>query len=108
MPDTPVVNDVSTLVAGLNAAPGASREQLRALAAQFEALLLGQMLREMRQSMFDEKEDANGMGSGPLADAMFSELSVALSRAGGFGLSSSLIGRLSEQANVVDPATHTD
>ena len=83
MSEMPVVNDVNVLRTGTGPTAGRSPEQLKALAAQFESILLGQMLREMRQSMFDDENDkSSGMGSGPLADAMFSEFSSALSRAG--------------------------
>ena len=80
-------------------------EQVRALAAQFESLLLAQMLRDLRQSMFEEDEDsATGFGGGPLGDVIFSELTTALSKAGGVGLSQSLAGPLMQQANVASPA----
>jgi len=102
-------------IAGLAAAGGPSSagsaqtpEQLRALAAQFESLLLGQMLREMRQSMFDDEENKdNSLGNGPLADTLFAELSVALSRAGGLGLGNSLMGPLMSQAGVPAGADDT-
>jgi len=82
-----------------------SPEQLRALAAQFESLLLGQMLKEMRQSMFsDDEEDGASFGSGPLADTIFSELSVALARSGGMGLTTSLMGPLMAQAGITPEA----
>ena len=67
-----------------------SPEELRTLAIQFESLLLSQMLKEMRQSMFDESDESTGFSGGPLADTMFSELSLALSRAGGVGLGRAL------------------
>lgn len=72
-------------------------EQLRTLAAQFESMLLSQMLTQMRSTLFDEEEGDGGFGKGPLADAMFSELSLALSRAGGFGLTDSLMDPLQRQ-----------
>ena len=86
-----------------------SPEQLRALAAQFESLLLGQMLKDMRQSMFsDEEGEGSGFGTGPLADTLFSELSVALSRSGGMGLTSSLMGPLMAQAGIKADALITE
>ncbi|MEO7191704.1 MAG: peptidoglycan DD-metalloendopeptidase family protein [Vicinamibacterales bacterium] len=97
--------DTPTITSGieLSAATTAPKtpEQLRALAAQFEALLVGQMLQQMRQSMFENDDDkANGLGAGPLADAMFSEISLALSRAGGMGLGQSLIAPLAAAAGM--------
>ena len=82
-----------------------SPEQLRQLAAQFEALLLSQMLSQMRSSLFEADEEASGFGGGPLGDVMFSELSLALSRAGGFGLSESMLEPLARQAGAIDTAT---
>jgi len=73
----------------------ASPERVKALAAEFEAMLLGQMMQQMRASMFDSgDEDGGDKSSNPLADALFSELSLALSRAGGLGLSQALVAPL--------------
>jgi murein DD-endopeptidase MepM/ murein hydrolase activator NlpD len=74
---------------------------LRELAAQFEAMLLGQMLREMQSSMFgeDQEKDSMGFGTGPLVEALFSEMSLALSRAGGLGIGDALMEPLSRQAS---------
>lgn len=87
---------------GPTASPGTDgtaldRDQLRTLAAQFEAILLSQMLKEMRASMFDDGEE-NGF-EGPLGDTMYSELSLALSRAGGFGLARSLSAAFDRQVD---------
>lgn len=90
----------------LNTAPTQTPEQLRSLAAQFESLLLGQMMQAMRQSMFDDEDTkGNGFGDGPMADAVFSELSQALSRSGGMGLGQALQGPLSKQAGFNANAT---
>jgi murein DD-endopeptidase MepM/ murein hydrolase activator NlpD len=78
-------------------AAGRSPEKLRALAAQFESLLINQMMHSMRTSVFDDGKDT-GFGEGPLSDSLYSELSQALSRAGGFGLGESLLGPLARQA----------
>ena len=45
----------------------------RQLAAQFESMLLGEMLRELRKSMF---EDGDDQSAAPLGDAIFSELTL--------------------------------
>ena len=104
MADTPLsaVDAIHTPAArALNSAPAQTPEQLRTLAAQFESLLLGQMMQAMRQSMFDDEDTkGNGFGDGPMADAVFSELSQALSRAGGMGLGQALQGPLSKQAGL--------
>ena len=72
-------------------------ERLRALAAQFESILIGQMLREMRSSTFED-DDESGFGGGALADSLYAELSLALSRAGGFGLAEAMRAPLTRQA----------
>jgi murein DD-endopeptidase MepM/ murein hydrolase activator NlpD len=78
-------------------AAGRNPEKLRALAAQFESLLINQMMHSMRTSVFDDGKDT-GFAEGPLSDSIYSELSQALSRAGGFGLGESLLGPLTRQA----------
>lgn len=83
--------------AGLKTGRSEELEKLKSLAAQFEAVLMGQMLREMRSSMFED-DDASGFGGGPLADSMYAELSQVLGRAGGFGLSQAMQEALSRQA----------
>jgi murein DD-endopeptidase MepM/ murein hydrolase activator NlpD len=70
--------------------PEAERAQIVALAQQFESLLLAQMLREMKQSMTPEA-DNQGLGGAVMGDTFTSELGLALSRAGGVGLSQVLI-----------------
>lgn len=83
--------------AGPDAASGQDAEKLKALAGQFESMLVAQMLQEMRASMFDNSEDSS---SAPLADSLFAELSMALSRAGGFGFSDSIAAPLLRQSDV--------
>lgn len=96
------IDQVDGAVSAPAASPASARqtpEQLKALAAQFESLLLNQMMAAMRSSMFDDDEDKDsGFAKGPLADAMYSELSLALSRAGGFGLGDSVLGPLMREA----------
>ena len=71
-------------------------ERLKALAAQFESLLVGQMMQQMRSSLFDSDEGSD-KSSAPLADALFAELSLAMSRSGGMGLADSFIAPLERQ-----------
>jgi murein DD-endopeptidase MepM/ murein hydrolase activator NlpD len=75
-------------------------ERVKALAAQFESLLVGQMLQQMRASMFESGDDDSKNDSAPLADALFSELSLALTRSGGFGLADSFVGPLMRETGV--------
>src|SRR6185295_5693854 len=95
------IEQVDGAVSASSLSPSSARqtpEQLKALAAQFESLLLNQMMTAMRSSMFDDKDEDSGFAKGPLADAMYSELSLALSRAGGFGLGESVLGPLMREA----------
>ena len=74
----------------------ADSERLKTLAAQFESLLMGQMMQQMRSSLFDSDEGGD-KSSAPLADALFSELSLAMSRSGGMGLAESFLAPLERQ-----------
>ncbi len=69
------------------ATPPQRAETLRLLAAQFESMLLSQMLKDM-QSDVNRSEDS-GFGA-PLAETIYSELAAALVKAGGMGLADSL------------------
>lgn len=88
-----------------SAAPLAGRnasdpEVRRALGQQFEALLIGQMLRSMREAggaaWAGEEKDASGLGLMELAEQ---QLALAMASSGGLGLA-----RLIEQALPCDPA----
>jgi len=80
----------------------ADQDSVRRLAQEFEAMLMTQMLREMRRSMLDD-EETEGLGSGALMDTGDVELARALSSSGGFGLTESLLSVFQRQ--VVTPAT---
>lgn len=90
--------------AGGQTTPASEAEHVKSLAAQFESLLLSQMLRQMRSSMFSDGEDKSS-GTEPLADTMYSELGLALSRAGGFGLADVLSGALMRQIGTTGART---
>jgi murein DD-endopeptidase MepM/ murein hydrolase activator NlpD len=84
--------------------PEAERQQIKVLAQQFEAMLVTQMLREMRKSMLDDESDASdGFGTDALMDTGNIELGQALSRAGGVGLTDALLAAFENQ---VAPASH--
>lgn len=63
----------------------ADAAKVRALAEQFEAMLLSQMLRDMKESMTPDA-DQGGLGAPIMADTVHTELGLSLSRAGGVGL----------------------
>ena len=70
----------------------ADRAEIKRLAQEFEAMLMTQILRDMRRTMVDDEEDQeSGFGAGALLDTSQVELGRALSRAGGLGLTDSLL-----------------
>ena len=76
----------------------ADRQEIKRLAQQFEAMLMTQMLREMRRSMLDDDEDKeNGFGAAAMTDTADVELGGALSRSGGIGLTDSLLKAFERQ-----------
>ena len=74
-------------------------QQLQAVAQEFEAMLLSQMLKQMRQSMVsdDDKEEGLGFGTETMTETVDVELARQLSRTGGIGLTS-IIQRSMTQA----------
>ena len=97
------INDRIGLAPGAQAPEGVSeaeRRQVKHLAEQFEAMLMTQMLREMRKSMLDDndkEEEEMGFGAGPLTDTGDVELGNALSRGGGIGLTDALLKAFERQ-----------
>lgn len=77
---------------------------IKTLAQQFEATLMQQMMAAMRDTMLGD-EDAKGLGASTMADQMHLELSMALAKAGGVGLTQSLLDTLTARAGGVDRAT---
>jgi murein DD-endopeptidase MepM/ murein hydrolase activator NlpD len=67
------------------------------VAQEFEAMLMTQMLREMRQSMVSEENPEYGLGNDVMTDTVNIELGRALSQAGGFGLVKTLSRALEER-----------
>ena len=81
---TDVINQIKSTAATPGSLAEASPEQLKSLAAQFESLLVSEMLKDLRTSMFESGDDSS-TSAAPLADTLFTELSLAISRAGGLG-----------------------
>lgn len=81
------------------------QEQVRKLAQEFEAMLMTQMLREMRRSMLSDDDEADdGLGRDTMTDTIDVELGRALSRVGGFGLSSVMLKALERGAGLIRPS----
>lgn len=77
--------------------PGRAQEclELQRVAQQFEAMLLSQMLREMRKTAEWNEDDAGseglGLGTESFTEAIDDELALHLARSGGLGLTSQLM-----------------
>jgi murein DD-endopeptidase MepM/ murein hydrolase activator NlpD len=101
LPAPQVQPDLAAVAQGAKADPRTDPARVKALAAQFESMLLSQMMQQMRSSMFDDGDDKS---NAPLADTLFSELSLAISRAGGLGLADSMLGPLQRATGFVPQA----
>lgn len=101
-----MANDIATVIKGLGnptgipaANGGLDKEQIKTLAEQFESTMVSQMLKGLQTSLFDSEEDGgSSTGVGPLSDALFNELSQAITKAGGFGIANAMTGPLTTQA----------
>lgn len=87
--------------ASQGSASAAQTDKMKALAQQFEGLLLLQMIREMRQSMTSFGGDDNGdglmSGTGTMTDTMDTAFAMQLGQSGGFGLSTQLMKSFERQ-----------
>jgi murein DD-endopeptidase MepM/ murein hydrolase activator NlpD len=85
----------------------AQRDQIKRLAQEFEAMLMTQMLRDMRRSMLSDESTDGGLGRETMTDTMDVELGRALSNVGGFGLSNVLLKALERSLGTTQssPAT---
>jgi murein DD-endopeptidase MepM/ murein hydrolase activator NlpD len=81
------------------ASPKGGDPKLAELAREFEAMVMLQMLRQMRQSMLidAEENDENGLGAATMQDVVDLELARHLSTTGGFGLARVLQDALERQ-----------
>ena len=79
-------------------ASGDSR-RIAKLASEFEAMLLGQMLREMRQAgSWKDDSDSEGMDNQALFDAIDTELALRLAQAQPLGLGNQLVREITRGA----------
>jgi murein DD-endopeptidase MepM/ murein hydrolase activator NlpD len=63
----------------------AERAKVAQLAQEFEAMLMLQMVRQMRQSLLAEEEEGPGFGAATMRDTFDTEFSRYLAQAGGVG-----------------------
>jgi len=83
--------------AGSADSASADREKIQTVAAQFESMLLSQMLKEMRksESWDDESEgEADGLGAESFFETLDVELATHLAKVKGFGLSKQMVDAL--------------
>ena len=84
---------IASSTAVLYAAPPSRPKDAEGAAKQFEALLIGQMLRSAREAAPDEDTDAAGQTMVDLADQQFSQL---LANSGGMGLAHMIVTGLKQ------------
>ena len=71
--------------------PGAEREKLKRIAAEFESMLLVQVLKDMRRAgSWEEEGGSDSLGAESLFETLDVELASHLARAKGLGLSTQL------------------
>jgi murein DD-endopeptidase MepM/ murein hydrolase activator NlpD len=98
-------------IPGLAPPPGAStpradapaesaieRQRLAHVAQEFEAMLLLQMVRQMRQSMLSADPGGEGLGASTMSDTLDVELARQLSAQGGIGLATVIARGMSREA----------
>lgn len=87
------------------ASPAVEREKLSELAAQFESMLMLEMIKQMRKSLLDEQAEGEGLGNETYSSTIDSELALHLSRAGGMGLTPTMVQAWERQQAAVAPGT---
>lgn len=88
------------------AAPSSSaaeREKLGELAAQFESMLMLEMIKQMRKSLLDEGGEGEGLGNETYSSTIDSELALHLAKAGGMGLTPMMVDAWERQQAGVRP-----
>ena len=89
------------------ASPAAEKEKLGELAAQFESMLMLEMIKQMRKSLLDESSDEEGLGKETYSSTIDQELALHLAKAGGMGLTSSMVEAWERQQTAVAPGSLT-
>lgn len=76
------------------------RQAAEQLGKEFEAILLLQMVRSMRQAMLDEQEADEGLGAGTMTDTFDVEFARQLGSTGAFGLAKTIADQISRQVGL--------
>jgi len=79
-------------------------DKVAEVSRQFEAVLLRQILQDIRKSILVPAE-GDAATTGIYADMINNQLADSISRSGGFGLAKSLAGQLTHQVLPHDPAS---
>jgi flagellar protein FlgJ len=87
--------------------PQAEREKLGELAAQFESMLMLDMIKQMRKSLLDEGAEGEGLGNETYSSTIDGELAMHLAKAGGMGLTPMMVEAWERQQASVAPGTAT-
>jgi murein DD-endopeptidase MepM/ murein hydrolase activator NlpD len=86
------------------------RAKLMTMAQEFEAMLLLQMVRQMRQSLLMDEEEDTGLGNATMTDTFDTEFARYLSQTGGVGLARFIEQQVAktsagQTATATDPAS---
>lgn len=83
----------------------AEREKLGELAAQFESMLMLEMIKQMRKSLLDEDAAGEGLGKETYSSTIDGELALHLAKAGGVGLTPMMVDAWERQQVSVAPGS---
>jgi murein DD-endopeptidase MepM/ murein hydrolase activator NlpD len=101
---SPVFALNAPLPLGQAPSPAAERAKVGELAQQFEAMLMLNMVRQMRQSLLDESEEPQGFGAATMRETFDAEFSRYLAQSGGVGLGAYMMRTLDERASGAGPS----
>lgn len=78
--------------------------RLKVMAQEFEAMLLLQMVRQMRQSMLSEEDQEDGFGNETLTDTFDVEFARHLAKSGGIGLAKAIEAQMAKSQAAASPS----
>jgi murein DD-endopeptidase MepM/ murein hydrolase activator NlpD len=85
--------------------PAAEKAKLGELAAQFESMLMLEMIKQMRKSLLDEEGEGEGLGKETYSSTIDGELALHLAKAGGIGLTPMMVEAWERQQTAVTPGS---
>lgn len=81
------------------------REKLKKSCADFESILVSQMLKSMRQSLMPAGQTGNGLGKDTYTSLFDQELSQSLAKRGGLGLGKKIYDRVIQREERKRPSS---